>query len=213
VLTTIGSIIATLLSAPLSPFLARFLPRPLALARSIVDADSGPSTKATSPTWVRLTVLRLVGIVPWSGINVACGVLGVSLCDCSLGTFIGAIPWTAVTCQIGDILQTLASTPSPNPQTISSVLTSPPIIIKLVFLSFLSLAPILGRDYLKAWVSPTISSASIEGQTEERISRWMWVKDWRAKVRLPSRSRTRYEPELELEASLTEKTPMQPVIL
>jgi uncharacterized membrane protein YdjX (TVP38/TMEM64 family) len=100
VLTTIGSIIATLLSAPLSPFLARFLPRPLALARSIVDADSGPNTKATSPTWVRLTVLRLVGIVPWSGINVACGVLGVSLCDCSLGAFIGAIPWTAVTCQV-----------------------------------------------------------------------------------------------------------------
>jgi uncharacterized membrane protein YdjX (TVP38/TMEM64 family) len=43
----------------------------------------------------------LVGIVPWSGINVACGVLGVSLRDCFLGTFIGAIPWTAVTCQVG----------------------------------------------------------------------------------------------------------------
>lgn len=100
VLTTIGSLIATLLSAPLSPFLARFFPRPLALARSIVDADSGTSTKTTSPTWVRLTVLRLVGIVPWSGINVACGVLGVALCDCSFGTFIGAIPWTAVTCQV-----------------------------------------------------------------------------------------------------------------
>jgi uncharacterized membrane protein YdjX (TVP38/TMEM64 family) len=100
VLTTIGSIIATLLSAPLSPFLAHFFPRPLALARSIVDADSGTSTKATSPTWVRLTVLRLVGIVPWSGINIACGVLGVALCDCSLGTFIGSIPWTAVTCQV-----------------------------------------------------------------------------------------------------------------
>jgi len=212
VLTTIGSIFATLLSAPLSPFLARFFPRPLALARSIVDADSGTSTKMTSPTWVRLTVLRLVGIVPWSGINVACGVLGVALCDCSLGTFIGAIPWTAVTCQIGDILQTLASTPSPNPQTISSVLTSPPIIIKLVFLSFLSLAPILGRDYLKAWVSPAISSASMEGHTEERVSRWMWVKDWRAKVRLPSRSRTRYDSELELEASLTEKVQTQQVI-
>jgi hypothetical protein len=81
-----------------------------------------------------------------------------------------------------------------------------------VFLSFLSLAPILGRDYLKAWVLPTISSVSIEGQTEERISRWIWVKDWRAKVRLPSRSRTRYDAELELEASLSEKTSIQPVI-
>jgi uncharacterized membrane protein YdjX (TVP38/TMEM64 family) len=101
VLTTVGSILATLLSAPLSPFLTRFFPRPLALARSIFEADSGNSTKASSPTWVRLTVFRLVGIVPWSGINVACGVLGVALWDCFLGTFIGAIPWTAVTCQVG----------------------------------------------------------------------------------------------------------------
>ena len=101
VLTTVGSILATLLSAPLSPFITRFLPRPLALARNIFEADSGESTKAPSPTWVRLTVFRLVGIVPWSGINVACGVLGVSLRDCFLGTFIGAIPWTAVTCQVG----------------------------------------------------------------------------------------------------------------
>jgi len=212
VLTTIGSILATLLSAPLSPFLTRLFPRPLASARSIFETDSGASTKATSPAWVRLTVLRLVGIVPWSGINIACGVLGVSLWDCSLGTFIGAIPWTAVTCQIGDILQTLASTPSPNPQTISSVLASPAIIIKLVFLSFLSLAPILGRDHLKAWLSPVTSSVGVEGKTEERLSRWMWVKEWRAKVRLPSQSRTRHDPELELEASLDEKTQMQHMI-
>ena len=99
-LTTVGSILATLLSAPLSPFLTRFFPRPLAVVRSVFEADS-LSTKATSPTWVRLTVFRLIGIVPWSGINVACGVLGVALWDCFLGTFIGAIPWTAVTCQVG----------------------------------------------------------------------------------------------------------------
>jgi uncharacterized membrane protein YdjX (TVP38/TMEM64 family) len=206
VLTTVGSILATLLSAPLSPFFTHFLPRPLALARNIFEADSGGSTtKSPSPTWVRLTVFRLVGIVPWSGINVACGVLGVSLRDCFLGTFIGAIPWTAVTCQIGDILQTLASTPSPNPQTISSVLASPSIISKLVFLSFLSLAPILGREHLKAWLSPTTSSISIEGETKDHVSRWMWVTEWRAKVRMPSRSRTRHDPELELEASSIEK--------
>jgi len=209
VLTTIGSILATVLATPLSPFLTRYLSRPLALARSAFDADSGTSasTKASSPVWVRLTVLRLIGIVPWSGINVACGVLGVGLWDCSLGTFIGAIPWTAVTCQIGDILQSVANTPSPNSQTISSVLASPSIIIKLVFLSILSLAPILGRDYLKARLSPAISSV---GQNEERVSRWMWVKEWRTKVLLHSRSRTGSDPELELEgASVVEKMQMQ----
>lgn len=214
VLTTVGSILATLLATPLSPFLTRYLSRPLALARSAFDADSGTSasTKASSPVWVRLTVLRLIGIVPWSGINVACGVLGVRLWDCFLGTFIGAIPWTAVTCQIGDILQTVASTPSPNPQTISSVLASPSIIIKLVFLSILSLAPILGRDYLKARLSPAISPAGVDDSKEERVSRWMWVKEWRTKVRLPSRTRTGRTPEQELEeASVAEKMLMQEV--
>jgi len=84
--------------------------------------------------------------------------------------------------------------------------------MKLAFLSFLSLAPILGRDHLKAWLSPAILSTSTGGQTEERLSRWMWVTEWRAKVRLPSQSRTRHDPELELEASLSEKTQSRPVI-
>lgn len=53
----------------------------------------------TSP-WARLAVLRLIGIVPWSGINVACGVCGVSLRHCATGAFIGTLPWTAVTCQV-----------------------------------------------------------------------------------------------------------------
>ncbi|KAI0045312.1 hypothetical protein FA95DRAFT_1561264 [Auriscalpium vulgare] len=200
VLTTVGSIFATLLATPLSPFLTHFFPRPLAMARSAFESDSGNSTKAKSPPWVRLTVLRLIGIVPWSGINVACGVIGVSIFDCGLGTFIGSIPWTAVTCQIGDILQTVASTPSPNPETISSILTSPSIIIKLVFLSVLSLAPILGRDYLKAWLSPT----AVEGD-EERVSRWAWIKDWRAKVRAASSSRSPPLNQVELEALVEEK--------
>jgi hypothetical protein len=118
VLTTAGSILATLLSAPLSPFFTHFLPRPLALVRNIFEADSGGSTKTPSPTWVRLTVFRLIGIVPWSGINVACGVLGVSLRDCFLGTFIGAIPWTAVTCQVS------AHSPSRDPNTTTDTVIS-----------------------------------------------------------------------------------------
>ncbi|TFY65640.1 hypothetical protein EVG20_g5443 [Dentipellis fragilis] len=202
ILTTVGSIFASLLATPLSPFLTRFFPRPLALARSAFESDADVATGTKSPAWVRLSVLRLVGVVPWSGINVACGVCGVALYDCLLGTFIGSIPWTAVTCQIGDILQTVAATPSPNPQTISSVLASPDIIIKLVFLSFLSLAPILGRDYLRAW----ISSAGKDALSSERTPRWAWVKEWRAKVRIPSRSRSRSQGEKETEALTLEMT-------
>ncbi|KAJ7682737.1 snare associated Golgi protein-domain-containing protein [Mycena polygramma] len=200
-LTTIGSACATLLAMPLGPLITRFFPRALDLTRHALegdsDADVSPPTegdvqKPRSSAWVRLSVLRLIGVVPWSGINIACGVCGVSIWDCMLGCFIGCLPWTAVTCQIGDILQTVASHPSPTPQTVSSVLTSPAIITKLVLLSFLSLAPILGREHLRALIShdQPVAPASTE---EKRASRWSvsWVQDWRTKIRMSSRSRTR----------------------
>ncbi|THH14672.1 hypothetical protein EW146_g5690 [Bondarzewia mesenterica] len=205
-LTTIGSVFASLLSTPLAPFLIRYFPRSLALARSAFESEPDVSTgnKSKSPAWVRLVVLRLIGIVPWSGINIACGVCGVALADCLLGTFIGSLPWTAVTCQIGDILQTVASTPSPNPETISSILASPAIIFKLAFLSFLSLAPILGRDYLRAVISPAATAGSTGSSlSSDRVSRWTWVRDWRSKVRIPSRSRPREQTE-KVEVTLAE---------
>ncbi|KAF9075720.1 snare associated Golgi protein-domain-containing protein [Rhodocollybia butyracea] len=218
-LTTVGSLCASLLSAPLAPLIMRLFPRILDMTRAALEGDASKSTtSASSPfetedktishvsgAWVRLSVLRLIGVVPWSGINIACGVCGVPLWDCMLGSFIGTLPWTAVTCQIGDILQTVAYAPSATPQTVSSLLMTPRIIVKLVFLSFLSLAPILARDYLKALISVSTSvseSASATGSEksavmsseqsdldEKRVSRWTWMKEW--KVRLPSRSRTR----------------------
>lgn len=212
ILTTVGSVFASLLSTPLAPFFMHYFPRPLALVRSALESEPEISTgsKSKSPAWVRLTVLRLVGIVPWSGINIASGVCGVGLMDCLLGTFIGSLPWTAVTCQIGDILQTVASTPSPNPETISSILASPAVIFKLVFLSFLSLAPILGRDYLRSLISQAdIQASSPDGLTGERISRWTWVKEWRPMVRIPSRSRSRNQLQKELEKEVSEKQQLQ----
>lgn len=73
------------------------------MTRSALEGESDLTTgaKTKSPTWVRLSVLRLVGIVPWSGINIACGVCGVAISDCLLGAFLGCLPWSAVTCQVG----------------------------------------------------------------------------------------------------------------
>ncbi|KAJ3866070.1 snare associated Golgi protein-domain-containing protein [Lentinula novae-zelandiae] len=194
-LTTIGSLCASSLAAPLAPLVMRFLPRVLDMTRSALEGHANvDSLSSTSGAWVRLSVLRLVGVVPWSGINIACGVCGVPTWDCMLGSFIGTLPWTAVTCQIGDILQTVAYAPSATSQTVSSLLMSPEIITKLVFLSFLSLAPILARDHLKALISTSVTSTSASAsseQDEKRVSRWTWMKEW--KDRLPSRSRTREE--------------------
>ncbi|KAG8742584.1 hypothetical protein FRC10_001249 [Ceratobasidium sp. 414] len=202
-LTTIGSVGSSLLSAPLTPLVRRFVPKPLHLVRSALegndtaDADSltdkpistsrpaspsGDRTKA--PTWVRLTVMRLVGVVPWSGINIACGVCEVPLTACALGAFFGTLPWTAVTCQIGDILQTVASQENQD-LTLRGLLTSPTILVKLAVLSLLSLGPVLARDRLVALLTSSMSRCeksglpNPNGEDHER-SHWRWSRqNWR----------------------------------
>ena len=101
-LTTIGSILSSLLARPMAPVFSQWFPRALAVTKSALhgDFDSNSTSHNKTPAWVRLSILRLIGVVPWSGLNIACGVCGVSIADCFLGTFIGALPWTAVTCQV-----------------------------------------------------------------------------------------------------------------
>jgi hypothetical protein len=75
---------------------------PSILTRNALEGDAGfdARDRPKSSAWVRLSVLRLIGVVPWSGINIASGVCGVAISDCMLGAFIGTLPWTAVTCQV-----------------------------------------------------------------------------------------------------------------
>lgn len=201
-LTTLGSLSASALAAPLGPFLTRLMPKPLAMTRSVLEGDD--SKAESSSAWVRLSILRLIGVVPWSGINIACGVCGVAVWDCFLGALIGSLPWTAVTCQVGDILQTLATNPRPTSQSVQSILTSPEIVMKLALLSFLSLAPILGRNHLRAWLSENASQEQA-ASTEERAKRWTWIKEWRSRIRSASHSRTREASQKELETLIREK--------
>ncbi|KAF8745917.1 hypothetical protein AX14_004222 [Amanita brunnescens Koide BX004] len=207
-LTTIGSVCASMLSAPLAPFLTHFFPKTLDMTRAALEGDAETDlqafgTKNKSSAWVRLSVLRLIGVIPWSGINIACGVCGVAVSDCFLGSFIGSLPWTAVTCQIGDILQTVASTPSPTSQTISSLLTSPDLLLKLVFLSFLSLAPILSRNRLRA----IISNSAISIKQDKHYSTWEKVRAWRLNLR--SHLTHRPQAQQDLQVLVQEKMALQ----
>src|SRR5882672_600365 len=72
-LTMVGSIFATLLAKPLAPILTHFFPRALDLTRNALEGDAGfdARDRTKSSAWVRLSVLRLIGVVPWSGINIA----------------------------------------------------------------------------------------------------------------------------------------------
>ncbi|CAE7130305.1 unnamed protein product [Rhizoctonia solani] len=204
-LTSTGSLFATLLAAPLSPLVQRFVPKALDVV-SVALQGSGNSKSGAkrTPTWVRLVVMRLIGVVPWSGINIACGVCRVPFVDCAIGAFIGTLPWTAVTCQIGDILQTLAvGSSSSNPQTLSSLLGSPSIIFKLVVLSLLSLGPVLYRNKLSELLGGSNPSEKLTLSEKEPISVspkwkvWRWRRD-----SVDSRSTS---PERRLEEDLDEK--------
>ncbi|KAF8603563.1 hypothetical protein BDV93DRAFT_544724 [Ceratobasidium sp. AG-I] len=213
-LTTIGSLTATLLAAPLSPLVQRFVPKALDVVSIALQGGSRPGRSARrdtdtsakrTPTWVRLVVMRLIGVVPWSGINIACGVCRVSFVDCAIGAFIGTLPWTAVTCQIGDILQTLATgSTSSDPKTLSSLLSSPAIIFKLVLLSLLSLGPVLYRNKLSAVLAG--ASAAGEVSLDEKVvpvsPKWK-VWNWRRESTDSGRSRS---PERRLEEEFNEKT-------
>jgi hypothetical protein len=108
----------------------------------------------------------------------------------------------------------VASTPSPNPQSLSSILASPWIILKLALLSFLSLAPILARERLRSLIDFSVpASASITHKgsfptsafDEHVVSRWTWINDWRSRFRLPSQALTREASRKELEVLVQEK--------
>ena len=84
--------------------------------------------------------------------------------------------------------------------------------MKLALLSFLSLAPILGRNRLRTWLSAKVpvasESSALEsalGSAEEKARRWAWVKEWRSRIRSASHSRTRSASQNELETLVREK--------
>ena len=178
-ITASGSLFSYLLSRPLAPLIAVLFPKPLAFVRAALapesilpptssqssenDAiasqmsdlstapNSGPEVK--SSIWRRLLIMRAMGFVPWSGMNVACGVVGVDWKTFWLTTAAGSASWSYVTASVGNILSHLALpsaslAPSAIPgnsngDSLTSLLRNPSLILKLVFLSVLTLLPVV----------------------------------------------------------------------
>ena len=175
IITATGSLGSYCLSRPLAPLIAVLFPKPLALVRTALAPDSappatlhrndirvehvspvhlGPSAPAVSvpatnhstAIWRRLLIMRAMGIVPWSGMNVACGVVGVDWRVFWLTTAAGSASWSYVTASVGDILSRLAvpkDGENAEGESIASLLRDPVLIAKLVFLTGLTLIPVL----------------------------------------------------------------------
>jgi hypothetical protein len=111
-ITSFGSLGAYLLSRPLAPLIALAFPKPLALVRTAIgayDSDVDPRSpvdseygleKGKTSVWRRLLIMRAMGIVPWSGMNVACGVVGVDYMTFLLTTAAGSASWSYVTASV-----------------------------------------------------------------------------------------------------------------
>jgi len=121
-----------------------------------------PSNPAAAPVggddsgsvWRRLLIMRAMGFVPWSGMNVACGVVNVDWKIFWLTTAAGSASWSYVTASVGNILSRLAIPPGAleggsssaemiDGESLTSLLRDPVLIAKLVFLSGLTLIPVV----------------------------------------------------------------------
>ncbi|ORY34635.1 hypothetical protein BCR39DRAFT_513720 [Naematelia encephala] len=197
IITATGSLASYSLSRPLAPLIAVLFPKPLALVRAALAPDSMPSSssstlrsggddlvtpiqissdpssppiggpQAKANVWRRLLIMRAMGFVPWSGMNVACGVVGVDWKTFWLTTAVGSASWSYVTASVGNILSRLAVTSSTTTlsmegneemlggESLTSLLRDPILIAKLILLSLLTLIPVL----LKRRTSSSSSSS------------------------------------------------------
>lgn len=182
-ITSFGSLGAYLLSRPLAPLIALIFPKPLALVHSAINGSENatdtmamndlsirraPSKPKAQPTvWRRLLIMRAMGLVPWSGMNVACGVVGVNPVTFLLTTAAGTASWSYVTASIGDILQQMAvpgqigagvddiALANGGGQSLSSLVRDPALIFKMVVLSLISLIPVLFKvSCSNTWGTP-----------------------------------------------------------
>lgn len=220
-ITATGSLLSYLLSRPLAPLIAVLFPKPLALVRAALAPESIPSPPSAPPptgqhvtpvqyssdpsappiggeattkqaVWRRLLVMRAMGFVPWSGMNVACGVVGVNWKTFWLTTAAGSASWSYVTASVGNILSRLAlptvmassegTDPHPHPhrhphgatemhagggESLTSLLRDPVLIAKLVFLTALTLLPVVIKRRRAA--SPAVSGDVVDSTSEGAV--------------------------------------------
>ncbi|KAL1412550.1 hypothetical protein Q8F55_000296 [Vanrija albida] len=196
-ITASGSLCAYMLSRPLAPLIAVLFPKPLALVRAALAPESVPQNgnvqmvqlgESITPVqvsqdpaepplgapedrpnvWRRLLLMRAMGFVPWSGMNVACGVVGVDWRTFWLTTAAGSASWSYVTASVGNILSRLAlpsnaaSLEDGHGESLTSLLRDPSLIAKLVFLTLLTIVPVLLKKR-----TATADSDDEDDETEE----------------------------------------------
>lgn len=115
-LTAFGGALCYGLASPFADVVALFprIARPLHsmskalqamnVPRSNEDSEQTSSVRLDKDLWTSLLILRLLPIVPYGMMNIACGVLSVPIIPYVVTLGIGSIPWNFCTTQIGELL-------------------------------------------------------------------------------------------------------------
>uniref|UniRef100_V5F1A6 VTT domain-containing protein n=2 Tax=Kalmanozyma brasiliensis (strain GHG001) TaxID=1365824 RepID=V5F1A6_KALBG len=176
-LTAVGGVFCYLLSAPLGPLITSLpgLARPLdAMRRALSPAR----THSDSSIWSYLLILRVLPIVPYGLMNIACGVLRVPLLPYAVTLAVGSVPWNFVTCQVGDLLQEIVEAlPADGAGgggmgVIVERIWNREMVVKLVLLSAASLCPmILGRVLKRRGAEVEYEAVGVDEVDDEESSR------------------------------------------
>lgn len=126
-----------------APLVERYLPRALNATRS--KLLSGTSADLFS----YLLLARLFPLLPYSVLNIACGVLHVPVVPYFATLVLGSFPYNFVTTQLGDLLGELAT--SAGEGNVSSIWTWD-LCVKLAIASVLSAAPLLFKQQLRTFL-------------------------------------------------------------
>lgn len=116
-LTAFGGALCYALASPFADVVELFpkIARPLYSMSKALQAMNTPRANGSSDQsstirldkdlWTSLLILRLLPIVPYGMMNIACGVLSVPIVPYVVTLGVGSIPWNFCTTQIGELLQ------------------------------------------------------------------------------------------------------------
>ena len=154
-----------------SPLVERYCAKALSTTRTSLLSGS------SADLFSYLLLARLFPLLPYSVLNIACGVLKIPVKPYFITLVLGSFPYNFVTTQLGDLLGNLAN--SAESGSGASAIWTWSLCFKLAVASVLSAAPLLFKEQLKSFIGSS-NNPSV-GAVEARSSSLAMPKPRRQK--------------------------------
>lgn len=159
--TAVGSMGAYALARTVArPLVEQYMQRPLELTRRAIIPAPG-AANPTADLFTHLLLARFFPLVPYFVLNVIAGVLRVPVGLFFATLLLGSWPFNFVTVSVGEVVATIASNLSSGGNATDSSATldsiwSPDVLRRLIFVTILSVVPVLFRRHIERGVRAAI---------------------------------------------------------